>query len=166
MTHKGLTLLEVIMIIVVIVILAGLFIPAIGPGHGCGQLVSCQCNLSQLYRLQIVYSKSNAGAWPPTAKGADFWLSLCHTKPPLVDESTRQIFACPVRDEECGPDKTHFRGPALPFGKLGIGDPLGADKEGNHGEHYGGNVLRKDGGVIEVPSGDKLWKQCRDLLQP
>ena len=36
-------------------------------------------------------------------------------------------------------------------------DPLGADKPGNHGEQYGGNVLYKDGRVEELTLDDLNW---------
>jgi hypothetical protein len=67
---------------------------------------------------------------------------------------------------EIGPDETHFRGPALPMGKLGATDPLGADKVGNHGEKLGGNVLFKDGSVQEFELNHPRWEECATKLSP
>jgi hypothetical protein len=86
--------------------------------------------------------------------------------PPLIEQDHVSVLACTVKGEELGPDETDFRGPALPLGKLGAADPLAADKVGNHGELYGGNVLLKDGSVQCYELSHPKWEDCASKLSP
>lgn len=163
MNHRGLTLLEVFILVILIGVLCALFVPAI-PCGGHRKSVSCANNLMQLYRLGTIYAATHQKEWP-AASGEDLWLSFTRTKPPLIEPEHRSILSCPVLGED-DPGETHYRGPRLPFKGLQSGDPLGADKPGNHGEGYGGNVLLKDGSVRETNVGEPLWKKCVDVLRP
>jgi len=164
MHNRGLTLLEVLVVIVVIGILAALFIPCTG-GIRPAKAAACQANMQQLYKLGTVYASTHKGEWP-AATGEDLWLSFRKTAPPLIETDHAAILHCDVSEAELGPDETNYRGPVLPWKKLAAGDPLAADREGNHGEEYGGNVLFKDGSVREYGAGDPLWKKCREALSP
>src|SRR5438046_848896 len=115
MHRKALTLLEILVIIVVIGILAGLLLPHGNGGHlQRARMTSCAHNMVQLYKVAALYSSSHKGEWP-TAKGEEFWLSLTRTIPPLIEPDQREILACPVRDEELQPGETHYRGPRVPW---------------------------------------------------
>lgn len=164
MKNPGLTLLEVIVIVVVIAILAALFTPCFGKMRP-GREVACASNLRQLHVLGTVYAKSHQGQWP-AATGEDLWLSFRKMVPPLIETDHAGILHCDVLEHELGPEETNYRGPVAAFSRLGLDSPLGADKPGNHGEEYGGNVLLTDGSVQELGPGDALWKKCRDLLSP
>jgi hypothetical protein len=165
MNREGLTLVEVLMFTVVVVTLAGHLLPNIGPGYVCDRVTACQNNLSQIYKLGAVYSSSHGGRWP-AGKGEKLWLSFRHSSPPLIEEGHALLLACPVLNEDCGLEETHYRGPALPFGELGVADPLGADKVGNHGVKDGGNLLLKDGGVQTVDLNSLEWECCALKLSP
>lgn len=156
--RNGFTLVELLVVIVIIGILAGLLLPVIGHALFRAKVTTCQSNLGQLYKLGTVYASSHKGNWP-SAKGEDLWLSLRRRVPPLIEAEHAAILHCKVTmdDGELGPDDTNYRGPLVSFGKLGAVDPLGADKAGNHGEPYGGNVLYKDGRVDELPLDDPKW---------
>jgi len=165
MNNKGLTLLEVVVIIVVIGILACLVLPsAHHPGIRQSRKTACAQNLRQLYQLATVYSSQHQGEWlQPGEEG--LWLGLARTQPPLIEPEWLEVLLCPVLGES-EPGDCDFRASRLPYPGLAKDDVLGADKEGNHGEEYGGNVLLKDGSVQEVERKDPLWKLCAGKLAP
>lgn len=160
MNQRGLTLLEVFVILILIGVLSALLLPPIcGPHHR----TRCANNLSQLYKLTTVYSPQGKA---PDATGEDFWLALTKTTPPLVASGHLEIFHCPLREDDWEPGRIDYRGPGKPWGKLGAGEPMGADKPGNHGDEDGGFVLMKDGSVLEAALKDSIWKQCAEKLRP
>ena len=163
--RSGFTLVEMLVVIVIIGILAGIMLPVIGHVLFQAKVTKCQRHLNQLYQLGTVYSASHQGKWLP-GKSEELWVSLKKTAPPLIEESQTELLSCAVRDEELGPEETHFRGPVVPFSKVGGVDPLGADKVGNHGETRGGNVLFKDGSVRELDLTDPVWESCVTKLSP
>ena len=163
--RKGFTLVELLVVIVIIGILSSLIVPAIVHAMFRARVTACSHNQRQLYQLGTVYASSHKGNWP-SGRGEELWLSLRRMVPPLIEVDHVEVLACPATQVEIGPDETHFRGPALPMGKLGATDPLGADKVGNHGEKYGGNVLLKDGGVQEFELGHPKWEECATKLSP
>ncbi len=65
--------------------------------------------------------------------------------------------ACPVKGTR---DDLDYRGPALPLRKLAAGDPLAADRTGNHGPGKGGNVLTKTGAVYTCSEDHPLWRRA------
>lgn len=163
--RHGFTLVEMLVVIVIICILAGLLTPVISGTLLQAKITNCLHNQLQLYKLGTVYAVAHRGSWPP-GKGEDLWISFRRLDPPLVEEDHAELLTCPAREEKCGPDETHFRGPAMPFGKLGVCDPLGADKPGNHGDRRGGNVLFKSGNAQEYELTHPKWVECDTKLTP
>jgi len=161
--RRGFTLVELLVVIVIIGILAGLLLPAIINALIEARVTSCQNNLAQLYRMSQIYQARYKGRWP-AAEGSAFWLALQKTSPPLIEESFSDIFSCPVKGEIVGPGTTDYRGPAGSLSKFELGDPIGGDILGNHGEKYGINVVRLAGDVQKVYRGDPLWDLCDSKL--
>ena len=64
---------------------------------------------------------------------------------------------CPVKAEGTDID---YRGPGLPFPRLKTGDPIFADRVGNHGPGKGGSVCLKDGTVISCGEDHALWARA------
>ncbi len=161
---RATTLPEGIAILVVLTILGALLIPCTG-GMRNGRSHTCANNLRSLHQVLHVYLAECRGRFPEE-RGAAFWLALAETKPPLIDPSSQEIYFCVLKGEIGGPGETDYRGPADPPTNYTSEDPIGADKEGNHGEGRGGNVLLKNGSVQEVGPDDRLWVRCRTKLAP
>ncbi len=162
---RGFTLVEMLVVIVIIGILAGLLLPVITHVLFRVKVTTCMHNQQQLYKLGTVYASSHKGSWP-AAKGEDLWLSLRRLVPPLIEADHAEILHCKVEDPQLGVDETNYRGPSVPFAKVGICDALGGDKPGNHGETHGGCVLYKDGSVQEWELTDPKWEDFVTKLSP
>jgi hypothetical protein len=126
----------------------------------------CVGNLSQLWKMQPNYMVRYGGEARamPVETGSDFWLKLTRTSPPLIDATIRDVFFCPVRAWQDRP--ADYRGPASDVNRLGDGDPVGADIDGNHGRGEGGNVLRKSGDVQTVWPDDAQWLRAGVTTRP
>lgn len=162
---RGFTLVELLVVIVIIGILAGLLVPAISRGIGEADRTACRSNLQQLHKLGILYSASRKGRWP-SAQGGALWVSFSEIQPPLIDPEQLDLLFCPLTDTEHAPGMTDFLGPVSSFGRLRDSEPLAADKEDNHGDRKGGNVLRKDGSVQPYGPDDPVWEVVREKLKP
>jgi prepilin-type N-terminal cleavage/methylation domain-containing protein len=164
MNTRGLTLLEVIVVVAVITILAALLFPLSEPGMRQARKLSCANNLRQLHQLATHHSSTHPGEWPTLSAGG-LWMDFARTTPPLLEGGDLEVLLCPVKGEptigSCG-----YRGPGLPWASLSSKELVAADKPGNHGEKEGGNVLRKDGSAEEAGLQDELWKECARKLFP
>ena len=163
--RRGFTLVEMLVVIVIISILAGLLLPVISHVLTNTRKANCAHNLKQLYMLGQTYATSHKGNWP-SARGEELWLSFQNGRPPLLEEKHREICLCPVRQEPDRLGETDYRGPLLPHAKYRAVDPIGGDKAGNHGENEGGNVLLNDGSVHEMVPDDAVWQDCLTKLSP
>lgn len=161
----GFTLVELLVVIVIIGILSSILLPAIVTSINTAKIAACASNQNQLYKLGTIYATSHKGNWPG-ARGEELWLSLKRMVPPLIEADHVDVLACPKRGELLGPDETDFRGPALSWSKIGAADPIGADKEGNHGDDHGGNILLRDGSVSVYDKIDAKWADCAVKLSP
>ena len=160
--RNGFTLVELLVVIVIIGILAGLLLPVISMAIREARIANCASNLSQLYKTMTIYRTRHKGRYPK-ATGEEFWLTLVNSNPPLLGERHREALFCPARDGYADEGTTDFRGPATL--RIHADDPVGADKEDNHGED-GGNVVLKDGSVHRVEMDHELWEACRLKLSP
>jgi prepilin-type N-terminal cleavage/methylation domain-containing protein len=163
--RTGFTLVEMLVVIVIIGVLAGLLLPVIAHVLFRAKVTTCMNNQLQLYKLGTVYASSHKGNWP-SAKGEELWLSLRRMVPPLIEADHAEILHCKIMDPELSVDETNYRGPTVSFAKVGICDPLGADRPGNHGDQHGGCVLYKDGSVQERELNDPKWEDCATKLSP
>ena len=164
MNRKGITLLELLVIIVVIGLLAALLLPSGRHGH-CNRSQFCKSNLLQLYTVGTIHAAQHKGQ-RAEPKGENYWFSFTKTTPPLIGADHRSILACPVRDEELESGQCDYRGPIVPWKQLKPTDPIAADRPGNHGPGEPVYVLFKDGRVMEVALDDPRWKQWDQLLEP
>jgi len=165
------TLIVIIVIVVGVVLivpcLAALLLPAIARAIRNAKVTSCANNMAQLWKMQSNYMVTHGGSQKslPRERGEKFWLKLSETDPPLVDRNLGEIYQCPM-EGATGWGTCDYRGPSSTVNLYGDGDPVGADKERNHGSGEGGNVLRKSGDVQSVGSTDPLWKLAEKKTMP
>ena len=165
---KGFTLVELLVVIVIIGILAALLLPAIARAIRNAKVTGCVNNLAQLWKMQHNYMVQYGGSAKamPVETGGQFWLKLTNIVPPLIDNTLKDAFACQVKATPPGSGATDYRGPNGNVNTFADGDPVGADKVGNHGANEGGNVVRKSGDVQTVSENDPIWIDASSKTAP
>ena len=163
MKRRGFTLVELLVVIAVLAILAGLLLPALASARNKARKVECLSNLRQLVLASTVYSNEFDGAYMPCAR----WES-----DPVVywwganDEQT---------DYEAGfiydyigmrPNAVHsvFDCPAQPWGSY---TPQGAAQAPTSTYGYNGYYLcpgATPGWAWTI--GDEPWKSVADVDEP
>jgi len=167
--RKGLTLVEILVVILVIGVLAVLLLPAVGRTTcGGGKAIACINNLAQLWKMQHNYMVTYGGTARsmPSETGGLFWLKLTTVTPPLIDATLKDIFACPAKGMPPAAGQTDYRGPNGNVNTFADGDPVGACKPGCHGPNEGGNVLRKSGDAQTCSENDPLWINAASKTAP
>jgi hypothetical protein len=142
----------------------GSLVAKIGTGRprSAGNDASCSNNLKQLWTMQANYMAQFGGRAKlmPQVTGPDFWLALSRTKPPLIDESLKDIFVCPGSGEE---DGCTYWGPASDVNTYADGDPVGMCDDPSHGGKA--VILRKSGDVMLYGRDDALYKEALKKLK-
>lgn len=68
-TCRGLTLLEILVVIAVVALLAALLYPLVVGVRERAANITCSSNLRQISAASVLYSSDNNGDWPPNAVG-------------------------------------------------------------------------------------------------
>jgi hypothetical protein len=129
-------------------------------------LSTCQNHLSQLWKMEWVYASQFGGRMKrmPEATGKEFWLALAKTQPPLIDESSREIFLCVSQTADARPGTCSYRGPAVSVARLADGDAVGLCDDESHQDRA--VVLRKSGEAVIVSRSDPEYERALQTTKP
>jgi len=148
--------LYVILIASFLVLVCAYGLQAVQRAQRMARVTRCASNLRALWQTQLQYQAWVCPYGPLSPKrGHEFWHQWKRVHPSAND------FDCPL-SEEGRRIGLSYRGPCRDANRLKPDDPVGADREGNHGPGQGGNVLLKSGDVREVSESDPLWVRARE----
>ena len=145
-SDRGLTAVELVVVIMVVGIGAAVTVPALFRGGRNDQLARCEANLRELWKADVTRPKGM-----PFEPGASYW---------GVIVKDLDVLTCPLSN------RARYRGPAADPARLRPLDPIGADAPDSHGPGEGGNVLLKTGEVRASRERDGLWKVAAEKLAP
>lgn len=137
--HKTFTLIELLTVIAIIAILAGLLLPAVARARATAQKTACSNNMGQMGKAEIMFSNDNRNKTVPAeshTKKYNYIYSLWD----IIGESEK-IFLCPVdvNETELKVVKVDKREgdkrPQLRMSYLVNGEPGGKD----YGTHWSSN---------------------------
>jgi prepilin-type N-terminal cleavage/methylation domain-containing protein len=83
---KGFTLIELLVVMAIIIILAGLLMPALGRAREQARKTTCANNLKQINTAMMLYTSDNVEVYPGT-------LAKLGTTPTYIDDAA--VFSCP-----------------------------------------------------------------------
>ena len=92
--HKTFTLIELLTVIAIIAILAGLLLPAVARARATAQKTACSNNMGQLGKAEIMFSNDNRNKTVP-AEGSTKKYNYIYSLWDIIGESEK-VFLCPV----------------------------------------------------------------------
>lgn len=91
--RTGVTLVEVLVVILIMVVLAGILIPVVSRARAAGQRTTCVNNLHQIAQAFHMFANRNGGTLPdPTVTQVSWETSL-------LPFTTAKVFQCPADNE-------------------------------------------------------------------
>ena len=118
----------------------------------------CLWNLSRIGMTLQATLPHRLAAWEAVGTGRQFFLDAPNWPGPPPVPIEPRLFACPVVGRPApGAARVDYRGPARSLKQLEPGDPVAADRPGNHGAGEGGNVVLRDGTWIAVGELEAAW---------
>ena len=72
-SRRAFTLVELLVVIAVITILAGMLLPVLSSARKMAQTSQCMNNQSQIHRSLMLYVEDNAGHLPAVSMWSDLW---------------------------------------------------------------------------------------------
>ena len=154
MKPPSFTLRSFIVVTITLAVAAAVLIPLIFRTGRTQRSIGCSMNLRALWAMSHLARTQGV----QDSGGSDTFLVLQRGQDPARDYSW---FICPHSGDPIEAGRTSYRGPAFDVAKMSAGDPVAADKEGNHGSVRGGTVLNKAGDCFEVTKTDPAWIRAR-----
>jgi hypothetical protein len=145
---RGITSVELIILIVVLGLASAVTVPALLRGSRNAVVARCEANLKALGEA--------VAASPPGApdKGEAYWERLAASA-----KLNPEVLVCPLSGRR-------YRGPSEDPSRLPPNGIVGGDAPGSHGPGEGGHVLLKSGEVRACRERDPLWRAAADSLSP
>src|SRR5262245_40448636 len=147
---RGLTAVELIVVIVVVGIAAAVTVPALLRSGRNDLMARCESNLRTLGKMDA--ERRSKGESAPAARGHAYWEAVAGDR--------KDLLTCPL------PGHAPYRAPAPDPASLRPIDLMGADAPGSHGPGEGGNILLKNGEVRAYRERDPMWKLAAERLAP
>lgn len=95
-TNIAFTLVELIVVIALIAILAGLLLPALKTARNCAQQAKCLSNMRQLYWGIQAYADENDDIFVPARLSGNFWpTSFLRKYIPNSQKAETSVYFCP-----------------------------------------------------------------------
>ena len=167
--YRGITLVEVCIIIVVLLILAGMLLPVLSKDHTKSRRVNCEGNLKQIGLAALMYSGDYAGFFMnvnPRNYGHDQHPRTGNWQPlgviQYVADTDSKVWSCPSITQDrsdCDSSNYQYIGSGLKDdNELAVAVAMGFDASGNHPENQWMNALFLDGHVEGAkPNGKLGW---------
>ena len=114
----------------------------------------CSGNLRVLYMAVRSGDLPDAPGWDKAATGRAFF--AFPDRWPGWQKREFSLY-CPVKGTQ---DDIDYRGPAQSLRRMKDGDPIIADRPGNHGPGRGGNVVLLRGEIYACPETHSLWSRA------
>lgn len=92
--HKTFTLIELLTVIAIIAILAGLLLPAVARARATAQKTACSNNMGQMGKAEIMFSNDNRNKTVPAERNTKKY-NYIYSLWDIVGESEK-LFLCPV----------------------------------------------------------------------
>ena len=147
-SDRGVTAVELIILIVVVGLASAVTVPALLRGSRNAVVARCEANLKALGKAMAQSTHHSKDL------GTAYWDRIAADAKLAPD-----VLSCPFSGKR-------YRGPSQDPSRLPAHGYVAGDAPGSHGEGEGGHVLLKSGEIRAYRERDPQWKATADALAP